>query len=81
MFQAERERMAKTKQPAAISEQLKAAILESGLTVYGVAKGAGIPQPVVLRFVSGQRDLRLATADKLAAFFQMKLTPPKFPKK
>jgi plasmid maintenance system antidote protein VapI len=72
--------MSKQRKQAALSDALKAAIAESGLTVYAVAQGSGVAHPILSRFLSGQRDLRLATADKLAAFFQMKLTPPKTPK-
>jgi predicted XRE-type DNA-binding protein len=57
-----------------ISEQLRAAIAESELSSYRIAKGAGVPQPVVHRFASGKRkNIRLDTADKLAKFFGMRL--------
>ncbi len=59
----------------AISDQLREAIQGYG-SVYRVAKDSGVSQPVVQRFVSGERDLRLQTADRLAAFFGMELTRP-----
>jgi plasmid maintenance system antidote protein VapI len=52
---------------------LKAAIQESGETVAAIARGAGIAQPVLHRFVAGERDLTLRTADKLAAYFKLEL--------
>lgn len=72
--------MAKRKSAAALSDRLKAAITGSGMSVYAVAQGSGVSHPIILRFLSGQRDLRLATADKLAAYFQMTLTDPQPPK-
>ena len=72
--------MAKAKKPASLGGQLKSAIEGSGLSVYAVAKGSGVGHPILFRFLSGQRDLRLATASKLAAYFQMTLTPAKAPR-
>lgn len=58
-------------------EQLRTAIRESGLSVKQVAERAEIPQPVLSRFVSGDRDnLTLETTWKLCRLFGMKLTPP-----
>jgi transcriptional regulator with XRE-family HTH domain len=45
------------------------------MTEYQVAKRAGISQIMISRFVSGERDIRLATADKLAHALGMKLVP------
>jgi transcriptional regulator with XRE-family HTH domain len=64
-----------------LTKQLKQAVKQSNLTTYAVAKGAGVPVPTLSRFLRGERDIRLATADKLAAFFQMHLTRPKRPKR
>lgn len=70
----------KQKKPAALSDQLRAAIRGSGMSVHAIAKASGVAHPVILRFLSGERDLRLATAEKLAAFFQMEFKEPKYPK-
>ena len=51
-----------------IAEAIRDAIQNSGLSVYQIAKETGVSHPVILRFLSGERDIRLATADKLAAF-------------
>jgi plasmid maintenance system antidote protein VapI len=72
--------MAKAKKQADLREQLKAAIAESGLTTHAVAQGCGVAHPILYRFVMGQRDIKLETACKLAAYFQMTMTPPKTPK-
>lgn len=56
---------------------LRAAIKSSGLTHYRIAKDAGIKPQIIDRFVSGERDLRLATAAKLceALGLELKLKP------
>ena len=69
--------MSPRKKTTTISDALRAAILDSGTTVYAVAKGSGVSQPALSRFLSGERDLRLASADRLAAYFGMELTMPK----
>jgi len=69
-----------TNQTPTMADQLRAAVQGSGLSVYEIAKRTGIPQPVLQRFVSGVRDnIRLDTADKLAALFSMRLTEPRNP--
>lgn len=65
----------------ALQDQLRQAIQQSGLTLYAIAKGAGIAYPVVYRFSTGERDLTLETASRLADYFGMRLTRPKRPKK
>ena len=46
---------------------LKKAIIDSGRTHYDIGKSAGVNTAVIDRFVSGDRDIRVATASKLAA--------------
>lgn len=68
--------MAKAKKPSpGIDEQLRTAIVDSGLTAYMVAKRAGTTPGVVGRFVSGERDIRLATAAKIAKVLGLELKP------
>jgi len=50
----------------AISDALRAAVKSSSKSVYQICKESGISQIVVSRFLSGERDIRLATADRLA---------------
>lgn len=59
----------------AISDQLREAMQNYG-SIYRVAKDSGVSQPILHRFYHGERDLRLETADQLAAFFGMRLTKP-----
>ena len=65
-----------------LAQQLLAAINDSGLSVYAIAKATGVRQQVLQRFVAGDRDnIRIDTADKLATFFGMRFTAPRRPKK
>ena len=56
----------KESSPGGLSDSLRIAIKESPKSVYQICQEAGISQIVVSRFLSGQRDIRLATADRLA---------------
>jgi len=49
-----------------IPQALRTAIHKSGKTVYRIAKESGVAHPIILRFLSGERDIRLETAEKLA---------------
>jgi plasmid maintenance system antidote protein VapI len=60
-----------------LTAQLRRAIKTSGVSVYRIAKDSRIPWAVVYRFAAGKRQIKLDTADKLAAYFGMKLTAPK----
>jgi hypothetical protein len=44
---------------------LRQALRDSGQSINSIAKGAGVPQPVVHRFYHGQQGLTRATAVKL----------------
>jgi DNA-binding phage protein len=59
--------------PGSLSETLKQAIRASGKSVYQIASASGVSQIVVSRFLSGERDIRMATADKLAEALGLKL--------
>src|SRR5437879_13841328 len=56
-----------------LSASLKKAMKNSPKTSYQLAKEAGVSQIMVSRFLSGKRDIRLATADKLAHVLGLKL--------
>lgn len=60
-----------------LAEQLLAMIQGSGMTTNSLAVAAGVPQPVLHRFITGDRpDIRLDTADRLCEFFGSRLTKP-----
>ena len=56
-----------------LSQALKDALRASDKSVYQIAQEAGVSQIVVSRFLSGERDIRMATADKLAEALGLKL--------
>jgi ribosome-binding protein aMBF1 (putative translation factor) len=59
--------------PDPLSEALKTAIRASDESVYQIAKRARVSQIIISRFLSGERDIRMATADKLANALGLKL--------
>ena len=61
-----------------LADQIRQAVDQSEWSLNSIAKEAGVPQPVLHRFIHGDRDdIRLSTADKLCQLFGMKLTKPK----
>src|ERR1700730_19078706 len=56
-----------------IRELLKQAIRASGRSVAEISMDAGVSQIVVSRFLSGDSDIHVATADKLAEALGLKL--------
>jgi transcriptional regulator with XRE-family HTH domain len=56
-----------------VSARIREVIRSRGLTPYGVAKLADIDPGTFARFVSGERDLRLATVDRIAAALGLRL--------
>jgi hypothetical protein len=60
---------------AVLLDHLKKAVA-SGVSVYAISKATGISQPVLGRFLSGERkQIRSETIDKLAAHFGLELLP------
>jgi transcriptional regulator with XRE-family HTH domain len=59
--------------PDSLSSALRQAIRGSDRSVYRIAMDAGVSQIVISRFLSGERDIRMATADKLAETLGLKL--------
>jgi plasmid maintenance system antidote protein VapI len=60
---------------APISQALRKAIRERGLTAYAAARKAGVSVDAVQRFLKHQRGLTLATVDKLSAALELTLCP------
>ena len=58
-----------------LTEQLKAAIFASGKSFYRITKDTGVAGAILIRFANEERGMRLETADKLAAYLGMELTP------
>ncbi len=69
--------MGKGKPKPTMTDVLKAAIEESGLTQYRIAKDTGIPATSLMRFMRGETSLRLDKADVLAEYLGLELTKRK----
>lgn len=57
-----------------VTNTLRATITASAQTRYAIAKGAGVDQAAILRFMEGT-DIKGATVDKLANYFGLELKP------
>ena len=57
-----------------LSYQLREIVESRGLTAYAVGQLAEVDPGVVSRFLTGQRDIRLETADRLALALGLRLT-------
>ncbi len=66
--------MSKSKPRLTMTDVLKQAIQESGLTLYRIAKETGIVGTSLLRFMQGETSLRLDKADVLAEYLGLELT-------
>ena len=60
-----------------ITEPLRRAIQESGITSKALERETGLKRPSIVRFRRGDQSLRLDLADKLAAYFGLELVPIK----
>jgi transcriptional regulator with XRE-family HTH domain len=56
-----------------VSETLRLAVEQSGMTRYVIAKETGIAQSMLSRFVTGRRGLSLDAVDRLSAFLKLEL--------
>jgi transcriptional regulator with XRE-family HTH domain len=55
----------KSKPKAPLTDVLKTAIQQSGLTRYEIAKRTGVPPTSLMRFMRGETSLRLDKADAI----------------
>lgn len=62
-----------------MADILRRAIRKSGKTALEIAIATGVPQASLSDFLHG-KDIRLATAQKLSAYFGLELRPIKPPK-
>jgi len=56
-------------------DELRQATVNSSQTEYRVAKESGVPQPVLNRFLRGERGISLETAAKLCKYLGLHLAP------
>ncbi len=57
----------------ALSGQLRDVIASRGLTGYALGRLADVDPGVVQRFITGERDIRMETADRLSAVLGLRL--------
>ena len=57
-----------------MTEQLRQAIDDSGLTRYQIAKETGIDESALAKFYTGRRGLSMEALDALGEFLQLKIT-------
>ena len=60
-----------------IEEQLRQAILNSGMSRYRLSQLTGVSSAVLSNFVNGHRSLTMTTASKLAKELGLSLKPEK----
>ena len=58
-----------------LSASLKTAIENAGYTNYALSAMTGVSQSVLNRFISGERDITLETASKIATALDLELKP------
>jgi transcriptional regulator with XRE-family HTH domain len=56
-----------------LSDVLRKAIADSGLTLYRIAKDTGLVKSSLIRFTAGETSLRLDRVDVLAEYLELKL--------
>jgi transcriptional regulator with XRE-family HTH domain len=56
-----------------VSEAMRAAIQRSGQSAYRIAKGAGVSASQLSRLASGEREVSLATLERLADYLGLEL--------
>ena len=60
-----------------LSERLRKAILTSKQSRYAIAIGSGVDHAVLRRFVHGERDITLYTAEQLADYLGLEFSQKK----
>ena len=66
---------AKTKRTANLSDALRAAIQDSGISLQQLARESGVDVSILSRFVRAERTMTLELADRLAARLRVQLKP------
>jgi transcriptional regulator with XRE-family HTH domain len=60
---------------ASVEEQLRAALEQTGLSHHELARRSGVSQPILSRFIRGERTLTLPIVNKLCEMLGLKLCP------
>jgi hypothetical protein len=54
-------------------EKLKDAIRQTGKPIYQISRESGVAQPILSRFMSGKRGIKLETAERLFDYLGLKI--------
>jgi plasmid maintenance system antidote protein VapI len=65
--------MSKRNPSSPLTEVLKDAIVESGISYKALSRDTGVARSSIQRFVDGRQSIRLDMADRLAAYFGLNL--------
>jgi DNA transposition AAA+ family ATPase len=57
-----------------LTDQLRQAIDDSGMTRYQIAKGSGIDESALAKFYNGHRGLSMQALNAVGEFLQLKIT-------
>jgi hypothetical protein len=60
-----------------LSERIRESVINSKKTRYAIAVGSGVDHAVLRRFMRGERDIKLTTAENLAEFLELELVEKK----
>lgn len=60
-----------------ITKKLRSLLKNDPDSINAIAKAAGLPQSVLFRFYVGERDLKLATVEKLFRYYNLSVTEKK----
>jgi transcriptional regulator with XRE-family HTH domain len=63
------------KKPASLSDSLRAALRESGQTLYRISKESGVPYATLHRFMAGKRAVSMEALQLLCAYLGLELSP------
>ena len=61
-------------QRTSLGEQLREAIVKTGLSLSEISRRSGVGQPILSRFIRGKRSLTLPIAGKLCGMLGLRLT-------
>lgn len=59
---------------SALSDLLKESLRESGRSIEDIARDANLSPQLLAQFLAGERDIRMATADRLAGILGLKVS-------
>lgn len=68
-------------EPKSLETILRQALLDTGWNANQISRATGVPQPMVYRFLKGQRSIKIGTADRFCRLLGMTFTKPKKPRK